>query len=652
MTAMQPDMQRSGTRLLATVLLLGGLLLLVLSQVAYRAVIVPRNRWLLLLSLLGALLFLLGGQLALRGRPPQRLSAFMARLAGYLEITAGQLALLALAPLFGLLAALAAGRNLLAYHATVALTGWLLSIGCAVAGSLRVDEPRLRFDRREMAVTAALFAVALVLRASLTAVIPTTFSGDEGSAGLFAVMFLSGETDNVLGLGWFSFPAFSFLLQSAGIAVFGQTIEALRIVSAVGGALTVVAVYWLGRLLFGRLTGFAAAVVLTASHYHIHMSRIGLNNIWDGLFGTLAMAALWDGWRSGRRVSFVLCGLALGFGQYFYVSMRLLPVLYLIWGGYAWWRQRAQFRDRFSGLLLAGFVALIVFLPLGLLFVEHPDEFNAPLERVSIFSEYIGTNGRPVAQFALEQLVLGALAFTHEPLRLLYNPGAPLLLPAAAALFIVGLLWLLWQFDLRTLLLVLPLLAAVASGMFSQGTPASQRYVMTMPIAAVMVALPLVQVTQWLQQLWPRYRRLVLAGLLVALTGLALVDLRYYFVDVTGGSYVLGGNNTAAADAIASYLQAQDGAVKRVYFFGFPRMGYYSLSTIPYLVPDVEGLDVAESPTAVSDWAVDEQTLFIFLPERVGELAPIQALYPGGTYQELPPGGPVLFMVFDPYPQP
>ncbi len=632
-------------RLPASALVVGGLLLVVLSQLGISAVDAPLSYWLWGFSALGVAAFLLGGWMMAHGRGLTRFDAFTQRLQEALSLTAGQLILLGLAPCFAVLATLLAGRDQLAHHGTASALAWLAAIGCVLLGSVRLDEPRLRFDRRELWVTAVLFGLALFLRGFLTSGIPTTFSGDEGSSGLYSAMFLSGEADNWFTFGWFSFPSFYFAVQSLGIRLFGQTIEALRLGSAVGGALTVVAVYWLGRVMFNQLTGFVSAVLLAFSHYHIHMSRIGLNNIWDGLFGTLAILFLWDGWRSGRRLSFVLCGLALGLGQYFYVSIRVLPLIFLLWAGVAFLFHRQQFRERLAGLALAAFVALIVFLPLGVIFAQYPEEFNAPLARVSIFSDHIGTNGEPLGSFIREQVIKGALGFTHEPLNLLYNPGVPLLLPLAGALFLLGLAWSLFRFDLRILLLLLPLISAVASGSVSQSAPASQRYIMSIPLVVIFEARPIALLTTWLQTAWPRYRRWVLVAAFSLVALLCAIDLRYYFVDVTMGPYVLGGGNTKTATQIAQYLEQQP-QDRQVYYFGFPRMGYFSLSTIPYLVPEIEATDVVDPIVEPPSWELAGPTTFIFLPERLEEYGLVSAAYPDGVFETIPNNGPMQFAVY------
>lgn len=466
---------------------------------------------------------------------------------------------------------------------------------------------------------------------------PPTFSGDEGSAGLVAVLFREGKANNLFATGWFSFPSFYFAVQSLGVLIWGQTIAALRIPSAFAGALTVVSVYWLARTLFGRRVAAIAAVYLTVSHYHMHISRIGLNNIWDGLFGTLALLGFWHGWKSGRRSAYVLCGAALGLGLYFYVSIRVLPLLFLIWSAGALWRKREQFRQRLPGMMLAAFIAVVVVLPLGLYFSAHPHEFSAPLNRVTILGERleqeVAFRGEPAVQILAGQLRSAVLGFTQEPLRLLYDPGAPLLLTGAATLFLLGFIWGITHFDLRYLLLFLPLLSAIASNTMSQDPPASQRYIFAMPAVAIILAVPLGQLGQWMDRLWSEKLRVGRVVTAVLLLGVVVQDLHYYFFDVYD-SYVLGGINTQVATDIAYYLEEQEPADQKVYFFGFPRMGYFSLSTIPYLVPEMEGEDITDPLGAPPEWQLNGPTQFIFLPERLEELEHVREAYPNGAYQE------------------
>lgn len=630
-------------RWLVAVLFVVGVLLVWLGQALYREVPLP-ERWAVFAFMgLGVLSFLLAAKTAVAQTPPRWLVSATEKITNYFHINLGQLALILFAPCFSLLALIAAGERLEARHWLVSLVAFVLSIVLVMLGfhTLRIDgeeTEKVDIKRFDLLFPLVLFVVALLLRGIATAYIPNTFSGDEGSSGLHAAKYLSGEATNILTIGWFSFPGLFFAVQAVTIALFGQTIEALRLFSALGGALAVVALYYMGLIYFDRVTAVLAAIYLAASHYHIHMSRVGLNNIWDSFFAVVAFAGLWHGWKTGRRSSFLICGLALGIGQYFYITVRVLPVIFLLWAAAAFLWKRPLFRQRLPGLITTALVSFITVLPLGIFFWRHPDEFAAPLNRVSIWGPWITQMMDATGQSALEimgqQMVKATLGFTHEPMQLLYNPGSPLLLTGAAALFLLGILWGLLHFDLRYLLLFLPLIATIISSGLSQTPPASQRFVMVMPIVALFVALPLGQIVRILRPMWPRFGHVVVVGTAVVMLLISWRDVDYYFTEVYADGYQLGGINTYVATEIAYYLQDQQPEQQKVLFFGFPRMGYFSLSTIPYLVPEMLGEDVIDPLTAPPEWELSMPTIFIFLPERMNELEYVQQRYPSGDYEE------------------
>jgi 4-amino-4-deoxy-L-arabinose transferase-like glycosyltransferase len=636
-----------------TILLISGLLLTVMAHTAYTDVFADWKKWLLGLMGMGICLFLGGARLTMRPRPHRFFLSLSWRLSHFFHLAGWQITLLCLAPLFAWLARLAAGNSLQALSPAVALLAWAVAVICLVVGSYRWwQEIPFSLSRGEALGLVGLFLLAFLLRVTLLSQYPNTLSGDEGSAGLMAVGFRQGEFDNLLGVGWFSFPSFYYWIQSWGLHLLGQTIAGLRFTSAVAGALTVVAVYGLGRVLFNRWVGLFAAAILLASHYHIQFSRIGLNNIWDGLFLTVALLALWYGWKTGWRGAFILCGLAVGLGQYFYVSLRILPLLLLIWAGFAFLFHRPTFRRRWPDLLLTGFIAQIVFLPLMLYFASHLAEFNAPLQRVTVFDEWLQIEqfrlGQSANTIILNQIKDTALGFTHAPLRHWYNPGAPLLLAGPAALFLLGLLWSVLAFDLRYLLLWLPLVAHILLGGFSQDAPASQRYVWVVPVVVMFVALPLARTVDWLQRAWPKQKKWVAGFAAAFLLWLMFTDLHYYFFQVYQNGYVLGGINTEVATDIAYYLRDHPEQNQVVYFFGLPRMGYASHSTIPYLAPYMRGIDIGEPIASAPGVNVQDNLLFIFLPERLGELVYVQTAFPNGIYQEFHrETGELLFVVYD-----
>lgn len=638
---------RSAGRGPITAILLIGIALIWLGQSAYRHIPPDKAPLVLLIMAVGGLMFVVAGQTAVKQRIFLDVVHVVKKICAYFRIEPWQLVLLISVPFFVLLTSVAAGTRLEAHQPWVANLSWLLAIGLLVAGSYR-REDGAPLARWEVRLLAFLFVLGLVLRGLLVSSIPYPFSGDEGSAGLTAVQFYEGSINNWFSTGWFSFPSLYFALQSVGLHIWGQTVAAARLISVFVGGMAIVATYWLARTMFDKVTAVFAAFYLTVSHYHIHVSRIGLNNIYDSLFGAVALYGFWDGWENGRRVSYIWCGLALGIGMYFYVSIRILPLIFLIWCAVAFLRHRERFMTRLPDLILAAWIAILIALPLGIYFYQFPDQFNAPLDRVTILGPWLEAEavktGMSETQIVLRQMWLGALGFVVQPLRLLYEPGAPLLLTGAATLFLIGFLWGIVHFDLRYLLLVLPFFATILSNGISQNPPAAQRYIFAMPMVAIFVAIPLGIMVEWFDELWSRRRwiGLGITGLMALAVGYQ--DVYYYFA-VAQDAYIYGGINTLIATEVAYYLDERP-QTDKVYFFGFPRMGYFSLSTIPYLAPTVEAIDIAEPIREVPSWPIEGSTKFMFLPERLEELNLVREAYPNGRVVDLyDPDGDVLLLV-------
>ena len=584
-------------------------------------------------------LFVLAAASFRRKELPPHLSRLVQRVADWLNVTKAQVVLLSLAPFLGIGGWFAAGDGRLMRETLLAVLLWLLSIAFLVLGSL-TELPELHFSlrpRREWAFVAAILLVALLARGIATADFPWLLTGDEASGGLSALEFVEGHRDNIFGLGWLSFPALYFYLQSLSIRLLGQTTEALRITSALAGALTALALYWFLKQAFNRWVAIVGAALLAASHFHIHFSRIGLNNIWDGLFIAFISGAFWWGWTKNNRMGFLLAGLGFGLAQYFYASSRFLFLLFPIWLAVAATRDWSSVRARLNQLVVMALSALVVVLPLALYYVGHTAEFYAPMARVSYLGGTLRADvlntGKTPAELLVSQFVTSAQAFTSAELRHWYVPETPMLLPLSATLFLMGVVLLLLSFrQPAELWLILWLSGAIVIGALSESTPAAQRYVFAAPAVAATMALALVRIAEWLLQIWPSARPVVAAGVGVTVALACWIDLSFYFGDFSS-SKRFGDHNTETAIAVASMLNEREPGVS-VYFMG-GRMGYYSHSSIPYLASHATGHDVLQPLTAPPNWDLSGPTIFVFLPERSAELALVQEKYPGGeVFQE------------------
>jgi hypothetical protein len=103
---------------------------------------------------------------------------------------------------------------------------------------------------------------------------------------------------------------------------------------------------------------------------------------------------------------------------------------------------------------------------------------------------------------------------------------------------------------------------------------------------------------------------------------------------------------------IGHYLSDLD-ADYQVYFFGAPHI-YWSFGTMTFLAPNVSGQDVIDPLTAPPDFATgggkERGAVFIFLPERRGELRWVQQTFPDGNLREFETAGQWRFITYQVHP--
>jgi 4-amino-4-deoxy-L-arabinose transferase-like glycosyltransferase len=604
--------------------------------------LIDTTRWqAYLISALGMLLFLLTTVSFMRAEFPAWFHKPIQRLRHRLQLSPSGFHLFWSAPIFSIIAWLAARDGNLMLSAPIAITAWILAIAFIIASHWDSFK-QIRFQNWSRTDTMALIILTLVslaLRGIALSDIPWVLTGDEGSAGLSAVEFIDGRKNNIFGTGWFSFPAMFFAVQSISIRILGQTTFALRLPSMIAGALTIPALYFFARVTFDRTIALMAGAFLTTFHFHIHFSRIGLNNIWDGLFLVLFSGLLWWAWKGqdpekdGSSALFLLAGLILGLGQYFYTSMRVVFAILCLWLLIQAIRKWSDFRRRLPGLCSLAMGTVVILIPLAAYYIKNPSQFAAPFQRVSILGPWleqeIASSGESAWYILWSQFKLAGLAFTHVNLRHWYMPNHPMLLLIPSALFLLGIVLIIAKIkDPRYTWLAIWIVSAVAISALSESTPASQRLTFVAPAVSLVVVLPLRAMIEWFKDLFPERKRfpVLLPGLLLILA--MSLDFYFYFGEYSGNQK-FSDNNTETANAIAEYLLEVD-SIHRVYFCGPPRMGYYTHSTIPYLVPDAIGYDVDNPLIEPPSEALSEPTVYIFLPERLDELELVEQAYPGG----------------------
>jgi 4-amino-4-deoxy-L-arabinose transferase-like glycosyltransferase len=549
-----------------------------------------------------------------------------------------------------------------------AVTLWLLGIGAAAAAALYpVTFPsRLRWDLKarlraltacdrrnswlEIATVVGLTLLAGILRATALKSVPYVLAGDEAWFGLTARQVLSGELRNPFVTAYVSMPTLFYWPLSWAMRLVGDGVTGLRLPAAVVGTATVPLLYLLARQLWGRRTAVVSATFLATYDYHIHYSRIGANNVWDPLLVVLTLWLVELGLDSSgetiRTRYFILAGLVMGLSTFFYTGARLLPFLVVAYVAFAWVTRRAQRSPEEkptalgSPLVMLGLAFLVAAGPMLGFALSHPDDWNARINQVGIFqsgwlAREPGLTGKSSQQILFEQFLRAAGAFHVFPDRTVwYGADRPLLGFLAGAFAVLGMAWagIHWRERRNFLVLLWFWAVIITGGMLTESPPSSQRLVIAIPAVALLVAIGLEQTVRLAGRLLGRrgrqWENLVL-GLLVA--GLGLGSVYYYFVQFTPQRRY-GSANGVTATMMGHYLQELEGEYQ-AYFFGPPRMSW-AFGTMPFLAPDVLGQDIVEPLSGVPDFPEGRSAVFLFLPERAGELEQVRRALPDGQLRE------------------
>jgi 4-amino-4-deoxy-L-arabinose transferase-like glycosyltransferase len=508
--------------------------------------------------------------------------------------------------------------------------------------------------RGELLRVVALLIVALLVRGVALDEIPRNLGGDEGTWGLHGLAMVEGEgIGNPFATRWFDFPSMSFLVWGLSMRVFGETVTGLRAVSAIIGVVTVLTTYLLARDAWGRWVGIAAAFLLTFGHYHMHYSRLAVNNIADGLFLTLCFWLLLRGLRSERRVYFALAGGVMGLAWYAYMGARLMPIILAVYLGVRVVFERGFLQRHWRNLVLMAMAAVVAALPLLLYYLRYPSTFASRYQQVSIFAsgwlaQAQAITGRSVASLLLEQVwkSISAFHYTVDP-TFWYRPGTPLLDFVSGVLILFGMGWAIvrGRWRVEGLLLTWFWLAVLFGWILNENPPSSQRLVIVGPALAALVALG----AHWLLG---RMRalldgpRVAWAAVAAAILGtIAILNLSFYFLEYVP-TRVYGNPASEISDVLADELEARD-EVPPVYFNGAPYM-YWDFGTIAFRLRHVEGQDFNPEVRELESYP-ERGALFVILERNLGNLTWLQEHFPNGStehfYSEA--NGNLLFVLYE-----
>ena len=180
-------------------------------------------------------------------------------------------------------------------------------------------------------------------------------------------------------------------------SIFGVNQFGLRFASALVGTLTVLFIFLLTRRFYSDRVALLAAWFTATGFWHVLFSRLAFRGILVPLLLTASLYFLlraeekFDAADSrGAWLSAIVGGIFFGLGFHSYIAFRVTPLLVVIIFFFEVMRRRkmnlpvAPWTKIFAAWLL---VAIIVALPIGIYFLQHPQDFEGRAKEVSIFSD-------------------------------------------------------------------------------------------------------------------------------------------------------------------------------------------------------------------------------------------------------------------------
>ena len=236
-------------------------------------------------------------------------------------------------------------------------------------------------------------------------------------------------------------------LIALSFSIFGVSIWSIKIIAAVIGILTVLGLYSFTKELFNNSTlqhynnptiiALLTSFFLAISFWHTNFSRIGFRAILVPFILVFAFYFLFKGLHEKRTLYFIISGIFFGLGFYTYISYRFIVFLLPLVLIFEWFIYRKQnLQKQFLKFAICNLTfTILVALPIGIYFFQHPQDFIGRAVPISIF-----TAENPIKEFGKSLILhLGMFNFYGDGNWRHNFAGSPQLFWLIGILFLIGI---------------------------------------------------------------------------------------------------------------------------------------------------------------------------------------------------------------------
>lgn len=339
-------------------------------------------------------------------------------------------------------------------------------------------------------------------------------------------------------------------LQAFAVKIFGNTIPALKLWSAIFGTLTVLGVYLLAaELLRNRWAGIVAAYLTAFSYWAINFSRIGFRAIMLPFILSFAFYFLFKGLRTKKLADFIIAGFIYGLGLHTYIAFRVSPlVLIVLLVSLAITRKRF-FAEYWKHILVFAIAMFIAAAPMLLdFFVWNPQDYSSRTSEISVLNPAVNQGHLALTLARTFGLALAKYNFWGDQNMRQNYPPYPLLNPITGVAFLIGFCYILFKFfhlawlrfkkkvrdeklDVYVFLLAWFFVLLIPEFLADEGNPHALRSIGTLPVVMIIATIPIMWIIGSVRSSYGHGFKIATLSLLIgSFVFIGLFDPLKYFV--------------------------------------------------------------------------------------------------------------------------
>ncbi len=437
-------------------------------------------------------------------------------------------------------------------------------------------------------------------------------------------------------------------LVAGSFKLFGPSIWSLRLVGAILGILTVLALYLLAKELFNEKIALISSFFLSVSFWHTNFSRIAFRGILVPLILCLSFYFLLRGFRKKSSLSFIWSGIFFGLGLYTYLAFRaavLILGIVILWKIIEYWQKekpitlswsnfwhKVYLKDGWWKLDLFLLVIIIMAIPLGLYFYHQPQDFIGRAGGVSIFAgespiqELIKSSFKALGMFN----VYGDGNWRHN-----YS-GSPMLVWSVGIFFILGIVAIFKKPLFHRIFLFSWFAIMLLPAIFTmEGMPHALRTIGVIPVAYLFAALGLIWLFEKIYSFGTKWHKfLAIALLIISFIQPAITNLNKYFID-WGQSPEVASAFSADYVQIGEYLNSLPESINKYVLVNKEGEPFYGLSIAAQTPIFIERTEFDHNRAIYLPWQdlsqiKTDQPAVIILMHNDQSLEKLQEIFPQG----------------------